>query len=230
MSRGRRDQQGSGLAYHFLAAVDLEGFSRLDAAQQARRHQELARVLDAAARRTGMDRSAWEREVQGDGELAVLPDGTDGPALVARYPRELANALARVNGDGGSWPRLRLRLALHHGTLAAGEFGKLGDAPTVVSRLRDSDVLRRELARRINEDLVLIVSESIYRDVVKTRWLDLDPAEFVPVPVRVKGQEYRGYIHRPLREGTVGAGTLASSPEEPPRRGDGTLLIPSRGR
>ena len=191
-NNGRR--RASGLAHHFLAAVDIEGFSRLDASQQVRRQQDLARVLDAAARRAGMGRAGWLREVHGDGELAVLPDGTDGPLLVARYPRELATALGKVNGEGGSEPRLRLRLALHHGTLAAGALGVAGNAPIEVSRLLDSDVLRRELARRTDQDLVLIVSERVYGDVVQTRFLGLDPAEFVPVTISVKGREYRAYI------------------------------------
>ena len=187
---GRR--RGSGLAHHFLAAVDIEGFSRLHASDQVRRQRELARVLDAAARRAGMDRASWVREVHGDGELAVLPAGTDGPVLVARYPRELEAALAKVNGEGES--RLRLRLALHHGTLAAGALGVAGDAPIEVSRLLDCDPLRRELARRTGADLVLIVSERVYGDVVQTRFLGLDPAEFVPVTISVKGREYRAYI------------------------------------
>lgn len=220
---GRR--QGSGLAHHFLAAVDIEGFSRLDASQQVRRQQELARVLDAAARRAGMDRAAWVREVHGDGELAVLPDGTDGPVLVARYPRALATALTKVNGEGVSRPRLRLRLALHHGTLAAGALGVAGNAPIEVSRLLDSDVLRQELARRADQDLVLIVSGRVYDDVVQTRFLGLDPADFAPVIIGVKGQEYRGYIHRPAGEEPAGAETSASSPGEPPRRVTGTVLV-----
>jgi hypothetical protein len=256
-NNGRR--RASGLAHHFLAAVDIEGFSRLDASRQVRRQQELARVLDAAARRAGMDRAAWVREVRGDGELAVLPDGTDGPVLVARYPRELATALTKLNGEGASRARLRLRLALHHGTLAAGALGVAGNAPIEVSRLLDSDVLRRELARRPDQDLVLIVSERVYGDVVQTRFLGLDPAEFAAVTIGVKGQEYRGYIHRPLGEASARAAsparlqgavrrrlpssltllgpggtallrlapseTPASSPEEPPRRVTGTVLV-----
>ena len=220
---GRR--QGSGLAHHFLAAVDIEGFSRLDASQQVRRQQELARVLDAAARRGGMDRASWVREVHGDGELAVLPAGTDGPVLVARYPAALAAALAKVNGDPDSRPRLRLRLALHHGTLAAGALGVAGNAPIEVSRLLDSDVLRRELARRADLDLVLIVSERVYGDVVETRFLGLDPAEFAPVTISVKGQGYRGYIHRPPGEAPATAQASAASPDEPPRRVTGTVLV-----
>lgn len=229
MTAGRGDSNGrrraSGLSHHFLAAVDIQGFSRLDASQQVRRQQELARVLDAAARRAGMTRAAWVREVHGDGELAVLPDGTDGPALVARYPRELATALAKVNGEGAWGPRLRLRLALHHGTLAAGALGVAGNAPIEVSRLLDSDVLRRELARRADQDLVLMVSERVYGDVVQTRFLGLDPAEFAAVTIGVKGQEYRGYIHCPPGEESAGPETPASGADEPPRRGTGTVLV-----
>lgn len=198
--------------FQFLAAVDIEGSSRLDAEQQVRRQRDLARVLNLAARRAGMDRSAWLREVHGDGELAVLPTGTDGALLVERYPRELAAALAKLNSEGASRPRLRLRLALHHGTLIAGYPGITGPAPIEVSRLLYSDVLRNELARRTDQDLALIVSEQVYDGVVQIRFPGLDPAEFAPVIIRAKGRQYRAYVPRPVREGPVCAENSASNP------------------
>lgn len=201
---------GSGLGHHFLAAVDTEGFSRLDASEQLRAQRDLGRVLSAAARRAGLDRPAWVREVRGDGELAVLPAGIDGAALVARYPRALAAALARVNRERAPRPRLRLRIALHHGTVAAGAFGVAGSAPIEVSRLVDSSVLRRELAQQCDRDLALIISARVYGDVVETRFAGLEPAEFFGAAIRVKGRYfYRAYIHRP--DGTPGRGPMAFS-------------------
>ncbi len=102
---GRRDSVSSApgradtwarLAYHYLVAVDVEGFSTLNALEQMKAQSDLGWVLDAAAGRTNLSRSMWQRQVRGDGELAVLPADTDGPRLIADYPRELASALGEV--------------------------------------------------------------------------------------------------------------------------------------
>jgi class 3 adenylate cyclase len=79
-----------------------------------------------AAAGAGLDLKRWYRQPRGDGELAVLPDGSDGLSLVADYPRELASAVAEVNRSGEGGPRLRARMAIHHGAVTAGPFGPIG--------------------------------------------------------------------------------------------------------
>ena len=200
---GRRDSVSSAhgradtwarLAYHYLVAVDVEGFSTLNALEQMKAQSDLGWVLDAAAGRTNLSRSMWQRQVRGDGELAVLPANTDGPRLIADYPRELASALGEVNRERQR--RLRIRVAVHHGTLARGQFGAVGQGPIVVSRLLDSNELRRHLSQKRELDLVLIVSACLFHDVVETRFHYLEPEEFTRTDVRIKGMRYVGYIHR----------------------------------
>ncbi|WP_067450536.1 hypothetical protein [Actinomadura macra] len=195
-----RPEEGR-LGYHFLAAVDIEGFSRLDTLEQVTTQRELSAALKAAATATGFDRARWTIQVTGDGELAVLPPGIDGPRLVADYPRELALALDAANlaryrpaSRLPSAPRLRVRLALHHGPVADGHLGPAGSAPIVVSRLLDLDALRAELRRQADENLALIVSPALYDDVIKSRFRGLDPDGFFPVEQTVKGVRHVGYI------------------------------------
>ncbi|GAA2414186.1 hypothetical protein GCM10010191_25130 [Actinomadura vinacea] len=188
---------GDRLTYHFLVAVDIEGFSTLSAAQQKRIQADLHTVLENAAEAAGLDRNSWLRQVGGDGELAILPSETDGLRLLVAYPRALAMALARVNRRRAR--RLRLRLSMHHGPLSDGVFGAVGRAPIVVSRLVDADVLRQELRDRPRLDLVLIMSGSLYSDVVETEFGGLDPSEFHRVDVHAKGVTYPAYIHRAVR-------------------------------
>lgn len=181
------------LAYRYLAAVDIERFSSLHASDQVRMQDDLGQVLDIAATRVGLDRPLWQMEERGDGELAVLPADTDGPRLIADYPRELGDALREINR--GRRSRLRIRLALHHGTVVQGRFGPAGQGPIVVSRLLDSDELRKYLERQAELDLVLMVSASLHNDVIETRLHNLDPAQFTRVDVLVKGRSYPSYIH-----------------------------------
>ncbi|MFB4318002.1 hypothetical protein [Actinomadura sp. 21ATH] len=182
------------LTYHFLVAVDIEGFSRLSAAEQKRTQADLHGALEEAAGAAGLDRGGWLRQVGGDGELAILPSATDGLRLLVAYPRELAAAIARLNERRGR--RLRIRLSMHHGPLSDGVFGAVGRAPIVVSRLVDAEVLREELRGNPELDLVLIVSGSLYADVVETEFGGLDPSDFRPVDIRAKGVTYPAYIRR----------------------------------
>jgi hypothetical protein len=189
-------REPSGLVYHFVAAVDIAGFSRLHTAEQVAVQADLTKALEIAAAAAGLDRELWNVQVSGDGELAVLPPGIDGSRLVADYPRELERALAVINRTRRPAGRLRIRVALHHGPVAAGLLGPAGTAPIVVMRLLDTDALRDELRHRVHEDLVLIVSRELHDDVIRSRFRGLDPAAFFPVEQRIKDQVYAGYIHR----------------------------------
>jgi hypothetical protein len=128
--------QGFGsLAFRFLAAIDVEGFSQRHTAEQAQTQDNLEHAMRKAAADAGLDLKRWYRQPRGDGELDVLPEGADGLSLVADYPRMLATAVAAVNQAGKNRSRLRVRMAIHHGAVAPGRFGPVGAAPIAISRL-----------------------------------------------------------------------------------------------
>lgn len=186
---------GNRLVYRLLMATDIQAYSRRDAMEQLRTQQEFDALLDIAADGSGLDRGRWQKQVGGDGELAVLPEDVDVTQVVGRFAGELATALARLNRNRLGRPPLRVRLALHHGTLAPGPFGPAGDAPIVVSRLLDAKPLRRLLQEQPDRDLAFAVSDSLYRDVVDTGFCGLDPAGFRPVRLTSKGLRHRGFIY-----------------------------------
>jgi class 3 adenylate cyclase len=179
-----------GLVYRLVVAVDVEGYSKLDALDQSLVQSRLSDVLDAAARNAGLDRGLWYRQVRGDGELAVLPTDADAAWVVAHFTEQLAEALARLRAAGTP---LRMRVAMHCGPLTAGAFGLVGDAPIVTCRLLDAKVVRDALAAA-EDDLVLVISQQLHDDVVRTRFHDLDPSRFRPTRFRVKSQVYSGYL------------------------------------
>lgn len=182
------------LIYGLAVAVDIENFSKLNTLDQYTLQSDLADVLDMAARRADLNRDTWYRQVLGDGELAVLPADTDVAWVVARYAQELERALCQLKASNGSRQPLRLRVAMHYGTLTRGRFGPVGQAPIVVSRLLDADAVRRALAQAVENDVVLVVSAPLYRDVVETRFYGLDPAQFRSMRVTAKGTIYKGYL------------------------------------
>ncbi|MFD7655115.1 hypothetical protein ACFV4N_14165 [Actinosynnema sp. NPDC059797] len=179
-----------GLVYRLVVAVDVEGYSKLDALDQSLAQSRLGEVLDLAAHDAGLDRSHWYRQVRGDGELAVLPADADTAWVIAHFTERLAANLADLRRAGTP---LRMRVAMHCGTLTAGKFGLVGDAPIVTCRLLDAKVARQELAAT-RSDLVLVVSERLFDDVVRTRFHDLDPSRFRATRFRTKGVSYAGYL------------------------------------
>ena len=132
-----------------------------------------------AAATTGLERERWYRQPRGDGELAVLPQGANGLSLVADYPRKLAASVANVNG-ANSRARLRLRLAIHHGAVAPGRFGPVGTALVAISRLVDAEVTRQQLRQQNDSDIALIVSATVYDEIIQSRLHNLDPGAFRP--------------------------------------------------
>jgi hypothetical protein len=181
------------LAFRFLVAVDVAGFSQRYAAEQARAQDDLETAMTQAAASVGLARERWYRQPRGDGELAVLPQGANGLSLVADYPRKLASSVADVN-RANSGPRLKLRLAIHHGAVAPGHFGPVGTALVAITRLVDAEVTRQQLRQRSDLDIALIVSATVYDEVIQSRLHNLDPDAFRRVLVRAKGIPYVGYL------------------------------------
>ncbi|GAA0595693.1 hypothetical protein [Actinomadura livida] len=181
------------LLYRLLLAVDIQGYSRRDTREQLAAQGLLADALDRAARGVGLDRSLWEKQVGGDGELATLPEGVDPAPVAGDFVIGLAAALREVNRDAGRFP-LRVRLSIHHGTLTAGPFGPAGDAPIVVQRLLDAAPLRRLLTGDADRDLAYVVSDTLFEDVVRTGFCALRPQAFQPIKVTAKGAAFRGHI------------------------------------
>lgn len=182
------------LVYRMLLAVDVERYSTRNAMEQLHAQIDLRQALEETASRCGLDRELWHRQVRGDGELAVLPPDVDIPRVVGAFVHHLERTLTDLNAARVGRRPLRLRLAMHHGTLAPGPFGPIGDAPVVVSRLLDAGPLRRLLAERQDGDLGLVVSEALFKDVVSTGFCALTPADFEGIRVTTKGICYRGYI------------------------------------
>lgn len=182
------------LRYGFVVAVDIEGFSSLHTRGQALAQASLSHVLRVAALKAQLDRDRWYRQLRGDGELAVIPLTVDPGWMVARFPEQVAVALAQRRSALAAHPPLRIRMAMHLGSMVHGEFGPVGEAPIVTCRLLDAPAVRRVLASEPAIDLVLVVSEHLYRVVVETRFHGLVPERFRPIRASVKGVTYHGRI------------------------------------
>ncbi|MFI6584163.1 hypothetical protein [Embleya sp. NPDC050493] len=178
-------------------ATDVEQYSRLDTPQQECAQADLLDILDRAAARSGIDRSRWVRQAQGDQEFAVLPPDTHESVIVGDFVRHLAGCLAERNANVPTRDRLRLRMAVHVGVARPAALGHAGQTPIAVARLLDAPVLKRVLAQTRTTDLVVIVSDSVFQDVVRLRENGLDPEQYTRITVRAKEFDSHGWVHVP---------------------------------
>ncbi|HEV2778997.1 MAG TPA: hypothetical protein VGX25_06300 [Actinophytocola sp.] len=124
--------------------------------------------------------------------MAILPGNTDVAWVVAQFPHLLERAL---RSHSVRYPRLRLRVAMHYEPLSAGgEFGPVGSAPIVASRLLDARATKAALAAEPGHDLVLVISRKLFEEVVATRVHGLEPRRFRQMRATIKGVTYHGYL------------------------------------
>lgn len=203
-----------GVRRHLCVAVDAKDYSRLDAAEQEDLQAALVLVLRRAAERAGLERLAWSRQEQGDGELALVPPDQDEKLVVDDFVRELDAALDRHNHGRRAQARLRLRLAFHHGIAYPADNGYAGPAPVVVSRLLASDDLHEALEQADDADLVVALSDGVYQDLILNRLTSLRPEAFRSC--LIEGKKYRGPAWiRVLHRAGAGAQPAVPRPAEP---------------
>lgn len=184
---------------HLCMAADVEKYSRLDTPSQEAFQADLVRVLEEAAVLSGLDRTAWERQPQGDQEFAVLPLETPEPVVLGGFVRNLAIRLGERNANRAAGERMRLRLAVDFGVARTAALGYSGPAPVAVARYLNAPQLKRVLQALDSTDLACIVSERVYQDVVRLRGegQSLDPSRYVRVHVQQKEFSDYGWIYVP---------------------------------
>lgn len=195
-----------------LLSADAKGYGSKDHPRQRDIQTGLIAVLDQAAGRAGLDRSTWERQPAGDGELSVLPPGEPELELIVvdDFVRELHNALANHNHDRAMDARLRLRLAIHHGVAVPADNGFSGQGIITVSRLVDGPPVKAALEIVPDAQLAVVLSERVFADVVVQRQTSLSPTDFRRVTVRNKEFVEPAYLYLPRHDVRS-----ISLPEEP---------------
>ncbi|TDB87614.1 hypothetical protein E1264_14110 [Actinomadura sp. KC216] len=197
------------LTDRFTIGVDVKSFSSRHVRHRLVIQEAVDEMLSSAAEAAGLDRDLWERQPGGDGEVAVLPVGIDLLAVVLTFVRTLDQLLTDHNGDHSEELQVRLRVAMHIGTITAGALGSGGDALVDLSRLLDSEPVRAALVAHREANLALIVSDEVYRKVVVTELGGLRPRQFTEVRVDIpaKGFSRTAYVHVP------GVETIKEVPE-----------------
>jgi hypothetical protein len=112
-----------------------------------------------------------------------------------------------------------VRAVVHAGEVASDAYGHAGKDLNLAFRLLDSDLLRGYLANA-RTSLVLLVSASIYNDIIEQGYREIDAEAFQPVQVAAKSTHALAWVYVPGRHNGVATGQqrpgLATAPTAPP--------------
>ena len=196
-----------------LVAVDMERYSPRDNLRQYRAQQVFREVMAEAVASIGLERESWTTQQSGDGELAILPAETSELTVVADFVPALDRILREHNDSLLPAAKIRLRVAIHQGLVhLTGANGYPGEAVVEVCRLLDAEPLRQALGAFPRASVALIVSRSIFQDVVRHRYRGLRPERFAQVQVAVKQLIADAWIYVPDED----ASTIAWERPAPP--------------
>ncbi|MET9493495.1 hypothetical protein [Streptomyces sp. NPDC006552] len=198
-------------------AADIEQYSRFDTPGQRTAQAQLSRVLRAAAERSGLDHGTWSVQPQGDMEFAVLPAGTSEQVVLGKYVTHLAAELGGYNATRRPAGRIRLRLAIDTGVAATAALGFSGPAPIAVARYLDAPEVKRVLAAVTSANLVVVISDRLYQDVVRLRSHGHDPEQYRPIHVEQKGFAGYGWVRLPGVDPRDAGKAWRDKPEGGPR-------------
>jgi hypothetical protein len=169
-------------------AYDVESYSGRDSRDQIDVQRRLALALEQVRALAGIAPGDFVNQEQGDGGLILLPTGgeVDEPLMIARFLSALESALADANRNLILDAQMRMRVVLVEGVVFAGANGYVGDAVVGAFRMCNAQPVRSALAAVPDANLVLVVSDGLYRDVVRHGHYGLPGAEFVRHTLELK--------------------------------------------
>jgi class 3 adenylate cyclase len=190
--------------YRTIIALDIERSTSRTNPAKAELRNKIYELFDAALHSAGIHKRHRDRFVdRGDGVLALIHPVDQAPkALLLNHVTPALNQT--LTDYNASLPRasrpqrqLRVRVVVHAGEVHYDTNGCFGEALDVAFRLLDAPHVKRALQRSA-EPLILVVSEDIYKSVVRHGYDGIDQHPFRPlVRVQIAGNRYRGWINIP---------------------------------
>jgi hypothetical protein len=158
--------------------VDFRGFGKLTNPQQLDARRRLYRRMTDAFDRGQVPWQSCACEDRGDGMLVLAPASVPKPLLLGGVLAELVRS--RDDADAS-----QLRVAVHTGDIHHDGHGFVGSDVNEAFRLANAAPLREAL-RRTTAGCAILVSDVLYRGIVRHGYGDLDPRAYHAVSVREK--------------------------------------------
>lgn len=174
--------------YRLQFGVDAVGYSPRTTPGQKLVQQRMEELVRSMVTAVGVTVEDTDRQPGGDGLKLVLPAKVEAHQALPRLLHAADDHLADDNEIYRD--RLQVRLAVGVGPISSAALGFAGRTIIEVGRLLDSPALKDAAIDHPDADLVVLVSDRLYGDVVREGYPGLHPDEFVQVQVHFK--EYTG--------------------------------------
>lgn len=181
-----------------MIAIDIASFGHpsRSSAVQAHLRSGLYTIVSEAFAASDLSWDQCYREDRGDGILIVTPPDVSTSLLVDPMILQLASGVRHHNRLSSEAAKIRLRIAVHVGSVTVDEHGMSGAAIVSLFRLLDARAFK-EASTRSDTDVDLIVSDLFYDSVVRHGLSMLDPTGFLPIVEQVKETRVRGWVYIP---------------------------------
>ncbi|MFD0145641.1 MULTISPECIES: nucleotidyl cyclase domain-containing protein [unclassified Streptomyces] len=176
----------------------------------------------------GVEPGAVHQEDRGDGILGALRPDVPPTFVVGRWIDTLYESLREHNA--GRRDRLRMRVGINAGLVLEDGHGLVGRAVDLACRLCDSPTAKQIMTDAPDADLLVVVSDWLYANVVVEGGRYVEPAHYRQARVRSKETDETAWFHIPRRPEPPLSGPGAGDPRTGggPARGDGPPPIESR--
>jgi hypothetical protein len=166
--------------------VDIVRYSRRTQPEQEDAQRRLVHVIEESLAAAGLPLNIDDTQDAGDAMHVFLPADVDIRRVSLLVP-VTADRLARDNEKNAD--RMRWRMAIDGGPVGKAEAGFSGHAIISYCRLVESGTLRRAVDDHPEADLALLVSDQIYKAIMRQDYPG-GPAAADFRPVRVTIKEY----------------------------------------
>jgi hypothetical protein len=185
--------------YRSILAVDIENSAARTNSTKAKLRHVLYELFEKSLQVTGIAKCHRDALIdRGDGILPLIHPVDQASKVLLLNP--FISTLSRLLTDHDThYPnhQFRLRVVVHAGEVHYDDRGCFGEALDITFRLLDATEVKRRL-RQAAAPLVLVVSNDIYRSVIRHRYPGIEENAFEPLaPVRLAGQQHRGWIYVP---------------------------------
>ena len=182
--------------HHTIVELDVTGSGRRNDQLHLRMRADLRAIVADVLAMQRLDPDTIDRTDLGDGVRLVIPAHISPHALLDPFIPNLAAALRAHRATVINAARLRLRVAVHMGLLHRDVDGWAGAPLVHCARLLNAEPVRSAIAVADQADLVLVVSETIYTDVVRHGY-GFDEAAYRHVRIAEKETIANAWIHIP---------------------------------
>jgi hypothetical protein len=209
----------AGAVHRLVVFADACGSGTWGLETKRRMRAAMYRAVGEAYASVGVEPDAVHQEDRGDGIIGALGPQMPPTLMVGRWIDALYESLREVNA--GSEPRLRVRVGMNAGLVLDDGRGLVGRAVDLACRLCDSPAAKRVMERADGADLLVVVSDWLYANVVAEGGRYVEPDHYRRASVRFKETDESAWFHIPRWSAPPLDGVERSETGGGPIRGDG---------